>query len=230
LPLYPGYPVGDHTTGVLFAMDVAHLFYTSSDVVNGFEDNADNYYVNTPWGRVGVMEGLVCGGEAWDVDCRGLVQGMLEQPRGDVSMTCEYDLIARLRSALHLEPAKFSEFEATDYALQALRILTDGPCKELVKAVERMSMAGFKRRAKIKAYEQTLEVMASWNITDRLKISMLQEILIPSYMTLEMFCRKVVDVRKVIPAVLSTKVESKITRNLQHELEKVQYANKALSK
>lgn len=230
-PLYDGWPAGDHNTGPMFALEAARLFYTSSDAVQAFKDDADNYHAVTPWGTVGIVDGYVAGVEKqWDVNCSGLVQGLLEMPRGVANMTCMYDTIARLRSALHEAPERFgTTFEPLDLALQALRVLTDGEtCRELHRALEQMSLAGFRRRQKIAAYTQCLEVMDSWALTDRAKISMLQEILMPQYMNLPEFGRKILDPSRVFPAVLSTKTEARIKRALQYELDKVQYAAKAL--
>lgn len=229
-PLYDSWPAGDHNTGPMFALEAARLFYTSSDAVKSFKDDESNYHAVTPWGTVGIVDGFIAGAkESWDVDCSGLVQGLLEMPRGRADMTCMYDTIARLRSALYEEPDRFASFETLDLALQALRILTNGEtCRELHKSVEQMSLAGFRRRAKIAAYEQCLDVMASWRLTDRAKISMLQEILIPQYMTLPEFSRKILDPSRIFPAVLTTKTEERIKRVLQYELDKVQYTALAM--
>lgn len=225
-PLFENWPVGDHNTGAMFAMEAARLFMTSSDSVEAMQDDESNYWVKTPWGQVGVVDGYVAGGkQVWDVDCRGFVQGLLEQPRGRVTVTCLYDTIARLRSALYQEPHRFNDFEVLDTALQALRILSDGQtCRELNKAVEQMSVLGFKRKLKITAYSQALDVMSSWNLTDRVKISMLQEILMPQYMSLAEFSRKILDPHRVFPAVLSQKTETRILAVLQNELKKLSHS------
>lgn len=231
LPVPDGWPSGSYSTGAMFAMEVARLFYTSTSVCSNFVSDADNYHVTTPWGLVGVVDGFPsASADLWDLSCKGCVQGMLELPRGLLSTNCSYDLIARLRSALHETPERFPEFEGVDYALQALRILAGNTlCLELKAAVERMSLAAFKRRARIKAFEEALGTMQSWHLTDRTKISMLLEVLVPTHFTLPEFSRKVLNPMKVLPAVLSNKTEQRILRTLKHELEKSKHAHRALA-
>lgn len=231
LPLYENWPEGEPHTGPQFALEVARLFKTSSDVVSEFVSDRDNYYVSTPWGKVGITDGLVShSADLWDVSCKGLVPGMLEQPRGKSSTECHYDVLARLRSALHQEPARFADFEMVDLGLQALRILSDGEnCREVQQALSQMSAKAFKRRLKITAYQQAIDVMLSWSLTDRVKISMLQEILMPTYMSLPEFSRKILDPHKVMPAVLSRKTEARILQTLRSELSKVQRTHQALN-
>jgi hypothetical protein len=188
----------------------------------GFVDDNDNYGAETPWGFVGIIAGRPSlHADEWDADCTGAVQGMLETPRGVSHANCHYDLIARLRSALHEEPGRFPEFMGMDYALQALRVLADGEiCKDLQQAIERMSLVAFKRKARANAFAEALGVMESWTFTDRAKVSMILEILVPAHYNLEVFARKILDPRKIFPAVLSRRTEAKIIATLKHELEK----------
>lgn len=227
LPLPDGWPTGDSTTGPLFAMEVARLLRTSSSEVTQFFENENSYYADTRWGRVGLVDGFVsiCEDE-WDISCMGLVPVFLEKPRGQLTTSCLYDLIARLRSALHEHADRFDEFEGTDLGLQALRVLSNGgPCIELLRAVEGMSKAAFRRKARKLAFEESLRTMQSWNYTDRTKLSILQETLVPHHYTLAQFCRKVYDVNRYVPAVLSKGVESRIVANLQHEIKRAELAN-----
>lgn len=221
LPLPADWPVGDHLTGVRFALDVARLFKTSSELCDDFLEGGDDYYVETRMGRVGVVEGLptLCQ-DIWDTPCKDL-PALLTMPRGNASIYCHYDLIARLRSVLHENVEKFSEFEGMDLALQSLRILADGQlCKPLQDAVEGMSLVAFKRKLRTKAFAEAIEVMEHWSYTDRTKISMILQILVPAHYTLEMFARKILDPRRVLPAVLSRKVESRIINTLRYERDK----------
>lgn len=231
LPLYENWPEGEPHTGPQFALEVARLFKTSSDVVSEFISDRDNYYVSTPWGKVGIVDGFVSqSADLWDVSCKGLVPGMLEKPRGKSSMDCHYDVLARLRSALHQEPARFPDFEMVDLGLQALRVLSDGGiCREIQQALSQMSAKAFKRRLKITAYQQAIDVMMSWSLTDRVKISMLQEILMPTYMSLPEFSRKIFDPYKIMPAVLPRKSEARILQTLKNELSRVQRTHQALN-
>lgn len=229
LPLPEGWPSGEHSTGPMFALEVARLFKTScKDVTEFFEDDS-NYFVRTPWGTVGIVEGFVSEHQdVWDISCVGLVQGLLEGPRGFTATSCLYDTIARLRSVLHQEAGRFPDFDMVDYALQALRILADGEiCKELHRALEGMSAAGFRRKARIKAYEEAVSTMLSWSLNDRAKISTLQELLVPTYMSLAEYSRKILDPYKIMPSVLSNKVEARILSNLRHELAKAINADQA---
>jgi hypothetical protein len=223
-PLPEDWPVGTHATGAMFAMEVARVFRTSCAGIIGFVEDASNYYAETQWGQIGVVSGFPSVyAEAWDADCSNAVAGMLEMPRGIISMTCHYDLIARLRSVLHENLEKFPEFEGVDYALQTLRILSDGQlCKELVQAVERMSVEAFKRKARVAAFKEALGVMEDWQYVDRLKVSMLVEILVPTHMRLEDFAKRVYDPRRILPAVLSRRVESRIVNTLKFEINKAE--------
>lgn len=227
LPLPDGWPAGDSTTGPLFAMEVARLLNTSSMDVAAFVEDESNYYVDTRWGRVGLVDGYVsvCR-EEWDISCEGQVPAFLEKPRGQLSTVCMYDLIARLRSCLHEHADRFAEFEGMDFALQALRILSkDRMCLELLRAVEGMSKAAFRRKARKQAFEEALAVMESWNYTDRTKLSMIQEILLPQYYNLAQFCRKIYDVNRYVPAVFSKPVEARIINMLKHEIRKLEVAD-----
>jgi hypothetical protein len=229
LPLPDGWPTGEYSTGSIFALEVARLFKTSSKDLLGFSEDDSNYYAETPWGKVGIVDGYVSEHrELWDVSCAGLVEGLLESPRGCLTTSCLYDTIARLRSVLHEEAGRFTDFEMVDYALQALRVLADGEiCRELHQALTGMSAAGFKRKARIKAFEEALATMLSWSMTDRVKISTLQELLVPTHMNLAEYSRKILDPYKIMPSVLSTRVEARIVATLRHELLKATNADQA---
>lgn len=226
LPLYEGWPEGSTTTGPVFALEMAHIYKTSCREVKAFVADESNYYADTPWGKVGVVDGYVSDSrDLWDVDCRQLVPEMLAQPRGQPVTECQYDVLARLRSALYQEPERFKDLELLDLALQALRILSYGElCHELVTAVSQMSSRAFKRKLKIEAYSRAVDIMKSWNITDRVKISMLQELLMPAYMSLPEFSRKIWDPHKIMPSVLSTRSEARIMNYLTFVLRKTQDA------
>ena len=232
LPLYDGWPAGDTNTGPIFALEMAHLFRTSAEDVQDFVEDDDNYHAVTPHGVVGIVDGFVSvQAENWDMSLAGAVPAMLEQPRGLLTTTCAYDTIARLRSALYEAPEKFTEFVGVDLALQTLRILSNGHlCRELQAAVEQMSRAGFRRRAKIEAYKQAIGVMEDWLLSDRTKIGMLQEILMPTHMNLQMFSRVILDPKKVLPAVLSARTEQRILHALRERLARVDYTNQRATK
>lgn len=229
LPLYEGWPAGSTTTGPVFALEVARLFKTSCKKLQGFVSDESNYHAVTPWGKVGIVNGYVSDSrDLWDVDCSNLVPGMLEQPRGQVVVECQYDILARLRSALHQEPERFKDFELADLALQALRVLSYGElCHELLTAVSQMSSKAFKRKLKIATYSKALEIMKSWDLSDRVKISMLQELLMPGYMSLSEFSRKVLDPHKIMPNVLSARTEARIINYLTAVLKQAQHSEAA---
>jgi hypothetical protein len=216
------------STGVMFALEMAVLFNRSYGLQQ-LDDDADSYAAHTGGMVVGVRQGKVteCT-DLWDVDCSGTVQGLLEQPRGAVTVDCLYDTIARLRSALHEEPARFAEFMGLDYALQALRILADGGIsRSLQTAIQQMSLESFKRKQKIASYTQAIEVMESWSYPDRTKLSMLLEILVPTCLNFGNFCRKIYNPSRAAPAVLQGKTEQRILTTLKHEREKLQLAVRA---
>jgi hypothetical protein len=222
LPLGEGWPAGSANTGPVFAMEVARLFRTSCTKVSEFVHTADDYYAVTPWGRVGIVDGFVHDMPGWDTDCRGHVQSLLEMPRGQISVLCQYDTVARLRGLLHENHEKFDEFAAVDYALQALRILANGNlCRELHQAIEALPLEAFKRRRRREAFEQALAVMENHTFTDRVKVSMILEMLVPAHWQLQVFARKIYNVQTVMPSVLSEKTESRIIRTLKWEAEKL---------
>lgn len=222
-PLPEDWPVGTHATGAMFAMEVARVFRTSCAKTTGFVEDESNYYAETPWGLIGLKDGRPTSyAAAWDADCSGAVQGMLEMPRGILNVTCHYDLIARLRSVLHENLEKFREFEGLDYALQALRIMSDGQlCKELVRSVESMSLVEFKRKARLTAFKEALGVMEDWQYSDRVKVSMLLEILVPTHYHLKDFSRKLFDPRRILPSVLPRKAETRMLTTLRQEIRKL---------
>lgn len=211
-PLPEAWPVGTPTTGQSFALDAAWLCKTSVAEVSRFVSDASNYYAVTPAGVIGVVDGRPSMyPETWDVDCSGMVQSMLAMPRGLADAECHYDLVDRLRSVLHAEPERFLEFEGTDWALQALRILADGEtCKPLLVAVQGMTVQVFQRKAKVTAFDECIQVMEDWQYTDRTKIAMLLDILVPTHLTIGQFCSKILDVQRNLPAVLSSKKEGRI--------------------
>jgi hypothetical protein len=221
-PLPDGWPGHDHTAQGVFAMEMVRAFLLYADRCSGFFQDDDNYRIMTEWGPIGIEGGAVIGSPDAQVDAfKGYVSGMLEAPRGQVTSLCHYDLLARLRSTLHEEPDRFVEWQGTDTALQALRLLCEGkPLTALLKAVSDMSVEAARRRLRVTAFKEAVGIMESWNYTDRTKISMLQELLVPSFMSLNDFAKKIMDPYKILPAVLPRKTESRILSYLRYVLKK----------
>lgn len=215
-PLPEFWPEGGPTTGQAFAMDAAWLCMTSVSETTELVSDDNNYYAVTPKGVIGVVDGRPSlYANIWDIDCSGMVQSMLTMPRGLASVGCHYDLIDRMRSILHKEMDRFTDFEGTDWGLQALRILADGEtCKPLLTSVQGMAVRVFKRNARDTALKEAIAVMEDWHYTDRTKIAMLFDILVPDHFTLKQFCVKIIDVESVLPSVLKTQKEALILRNL----------------
>jgi hypothetical protein len=227
-PLPDGWPAHDLTACAVFSMEMVRALVLHTSVCSNFAHDEVSYKVTTPWGEVGISEGRVIGADDSLGDYSGFISGMLESPRGRLSTECHYDLLSRLRSALYEDPGRFAEWQGTDNALQALRVLCEGlPLLDLQAAISGMSMQAAKRRLRATAFQEALTIMESWSFTDRTKISMLLELLVPNFMNMRDFARKIQDPNKVLPAVLPTKSEVRILANLRNELRKANDSIKA---
>lgn len=227
-PLPEGWPECSATTGQAFALEAAWLCKTSVGEITSFVSDESNYYAVTPLGNIGVVEGKPSvHPDIWDVNCSGMLPSMLSMPRGAPVDACFYGLIDRLRSVLHQQPESFKEFEGVDLALQALRILAaDGVCKPLLTCIQAMPVRKFKRKALVGALAEAVGIMEDWQFTDRTKVAMLYEILVPSCMSMTVFCKRVADVRKTLPSVFTPKREQAIMKYLKHCLKEAEYGSR----
>lgn len=216
------WPEIDENAAIMFGLECAHVFKTSGKCLE-FISGKDDYYAVTTWGRVGIVEGrLSLMADYWDTSVAGFVQALLQQPRGIISTECHYDIIARLRSVLFEKADIFGEFEALDMALQTLRIWCAGSTpKELVHAVSQISYETLKRRTQMASYDQAIATMENWHLSDRVKIGMLIEILVPTCMPQNLFNKVIINMHSTLPPVLHSRVEQRIRARLKRNREQL---------
>lgn len=189
----PGAPSKiDETAGITLSLEVAHCAAISMPVMDVFTDD-DSYIVTVAGGRrFGVGAGLPLIDSPWSFDATGMVQELLQAPRGEVSYTCHYDQIASVRSIVHTNAKKFPHnFEAMDQALQTLRYLSlGGYCPELTTALVVKPLEVMMWKEKEYAYREALDIIRT-SMSDRAKLYALRNKLVPQVMTVSKFKREI---------------------------------------
>lgn len=223
LSIPEGYPREiDAYAGAMFSLEVAHLASLASGLELARDEN--NYYVTLADGRLmGVKDGLPVVSDPWDTSIAGAVWEFLEMPRGQVSTTCLYDPIAKLRSILWERQEDFrGEFQAVDWALQALRSLSDlgAPC-QILRNSAALPPATVSRAHIGAALQRCLQTMNRVEVPDRSKLSMLYAELVPNVLSEAQFRNRVYNLDKPVPFSLSQLVYEKIRKSLHSELEKL---------
>lgn len=211
--------------GHRFAVEAAH-FARGSLLITGHLEDANNYWVDTAWGRIGIENNLPTAyAGIWDLSSEGQLHEMLHTPRGLISTACIYDVLAKVRSVLYENMERFPEFEGVDAAIMALRVMTQGNnCRELLRGIENMSRAAFFRKQKIATLEECIGIMEQWGLNDRTKISMLFERLVPQVLNMAQYQLKIINPYKVMPTVLSNKTEQRIISTLKRFKDKLEHA------
>lgn len=184
-----GYPASlDMTAGALFSIELAHVAAASLPVQDVVSDT-DNYYVILSDGTpIGVRNGLVICDSPWDMDVAGMVPDLLETSRGEADYTCRFDQLAMVRSVLHTHRRRFEEFDGIDYALQALRILSlGGHCPELVTEMKLAPLDLPRLRQAERALRDCLATLDDMSISDRSKLSIWHNLLVPEVITASKF-------------------------------------------
>ena len=187
---YPGMLSPD--AGVMFSLEVAHTAMISMPVID-LVKNESNYYVVLADGEsIGVKDGRPINADQWDFNASGMVLDLLEMPRGLSSQECLYDQIASARSLLHVHSDKFQQdFQALDYALQALRFLTLGAsCPELVTYTQVAPQNLRQAREKVAAVRDALQTM-SMDMADKYKLQSIEAVLVPLVMNVTTFRRTI---------------------------------------
>jgi hypothetical protein len=223
LSIPEGYPEKiDAYAGAMFSLEVAHLASLSTMLELTRDEN--NYYVTLEDGRLmGVKNGVPVISDPWDTSIAGAVWEFLEMPRGQITTTCLYDPIAKLRSVLWERKADFrDEFQAVDWALQALRSLSDlgVPC-HILRSSAALPPPAMSRAHFGAALQRCLQTMDRAEVPDRSKLSMLYAELVPNIMSETQFRNRVYNLDKPVPFSLSQLVYDKIKKNLRGELEKL---------
>lgn len=220
-------PVGfpshiDEYAGVTLSLECAHLLSTCTPVRELVSDD-DNYYVVTQQGyEVGVRDGLpILGADQWDLPVSGMVQGLLRVPRGPIFTGCDYDLIAKLRSTLHVHgPDKVKDFEGVDLALQILRILANGKhLNEVQQALSGLHRISQRRQIYIRALEEAVELSKLFTISDRSRVQAIFSLLVPDFMSLREFRTQIYHKVTDIPPTMSQPAFAKLQQALQSRLD-----------
>lgn len=220
LSIPDGFPEAvDPYAGIIFSLEVAKIFLMSEPTLKNFTTDASNYYVTLANGvQVGVVDGKPACQSFWEFNVEGMVDSYIEAPRGAITTACRYDLLAKIRSVLWEQAEKFAEFEGLDLALQTLAIRSQNRlCSELQRAVEHMPVARFIDGKKIKAVEEAIALMEAWSMNDRIKITSMQEILVPEVLTASQFQRSIFNTYLTIPPVLAASTEKKILTFLRNK-------------
>jgi hypothetical protein len=191
--------------GAILSLECAHACRVAG-LAREFCNTDSDYWVVTHSGyEIGVRNGLpISGAERWDTSVSGIVQELLRMPRGDVFYGCDYDLVSRLRSFLHAEKHRLLEFEAADWALQALRVLLQQRhSPNLLRQVQRLETTKRVFGARLEAFREADGLMETSGYSDRQKLQVLKDTLVPEFLTRSRFSREIYPYNAEIPAVLS---------------------------
>lgn len=207
--------------GVNLAMECAHILRTNAKV-SDFVSDDDNYYAVLPDGmEIGIKDGLPSVWyDQWDLPVSGMVQELLTQPRGALWEGCDYNVISKVRSVCTIYQKVLREFEAIDWAVQALRVI-DGE-RELLRAVRSIKNVAYERGARMTALEEAVKVMNMPALTDRQKIEALKNLLVPDIMSPPQFSKQIYGYYARVPAMVAAKVLVRIREGVQGLLEREQ--------
>lgn len=217
-PLYLSVPDGfpgsiSDLAAVVLSLECAHLIR-----INGkhetFVSDEDNYYAVVTTGiEIGVKDGLpaVCG-DQWDLPVTGMVQELLRTPRGAVWEGCDHDIVAKVRSLAVKNERTIRDFEAVDWALQALRVI--GGQKELISAVRKVRQIHNYRKSRRLALEESMRIMELVAMTDRQKVETIKQLLVPEVINIAEFSRRFVNYYANVAPLMAEKVTRRIRENL----------------
>lgn len=181
-----GYPeLVDETAGTLFSLEVAHACAISLPVTRIVSNN-DSYYVELLGQTIGVRFGRIACESPWEFDASKMVPDLLAMPRGAVDYTCHFDQIASLRSVLYSNRARFpNNFDAIDYALQGLRLLTRGAahCPALVEQMYVAPLNMIEIRTQERALRDCIQTAKDNSISDRSKLQVMHHLLVPDVLS-----------------------------------------------
>jgi hypothetical protein len=205
---------------ITLTLECAALASVNAKIAEFVSDD-DNFYVTLPDGnQIGIRDGLpIVASEIWDVPVDGLVQEMLKAPRGDVWEGCDWNIISKVRSIAWEHQSRIKDFEAVDWCLQTLRII-DGS-RALLEAVRRIKVTAYQMQRRIDVLSECSSIMARRGITDRQRIMMLYDLLVPEVLNVSQFASKIYTGFREPSAVLTqtklTKIEETLRDMLEHE-------------
>lgn len=205
---YPEMGVGEFT-GAMLSLECAHLVRHNLRI-ESFVSDENNYYAVVPvLGEIGIKNGVPAHyGEIWDLSIDGMVQEMLNTPRGAVWEGCDYDIIAKVRSVVRELEDRIREFDGVDWCLQTLRVIGGAP--ELLAAIRSLTKVSHIRKMRRSIVEDAVELAHQITITDRQRIDALRNLLVPEVVSAAHFSRHIYPQFRVPPAMLSEKVLKRI--------------------
>jgi hypothetical protein len=194
----------DDYAGILLSLEVARVAVKNLPLLDIQSDDS-TYLVKTASGHeFGVRDGLPLVGAAdWPTSGEGMVQALLEAPRGEIDTTCYFDVVALARSVLYecREELKLN-FAAIDYALQALRVLTMGRgCPAMIKAVYEAPANKQEWLNKVAALTEAEAIMTA-QVSDLVRLNTLLELLVPTWYNHSNFRREIFSA-KTFPYMLA---------------------------
>lgn len=212
---FPG-AVSDYA-GVTFALECAHLARTNVKIKN-FVNDDDNYYADLGDDvLIGVKDGLpAMWGDQWDLPVSGMVQDLLRNPRGEAWEGCDYNVVSQVRSVITIHKDKLQDYEALDWALQALRVI--GGEAALLHAMRSLKKVAFERETRMATLRDAVKLSKDSFVTDRQRIEALKNMLVPELMTAGEFTKQLYSFYRVVPPVIHPKVLDRIQQTLQDML------------
>lgn len=217
-----GFPAGiTDLAATMLSLECAHLLRRNSRI-SSFTADDDNYFAELPEGiEVGIKEGLpALYFDIWDIPVTGMVEEMLRTPRGTIFEGCDWNITSKVRSLVYTYQKSFRDYEALDWAIQALRAIEGD--RELLQAVRDIRKVAYNRRVRLDALAQAVQVVDSIAMTDRQRIDTLKNLLVPEVISSAQFSRTIYPVNATPPAVLMDKVLERIrvaVKQLHHEEE-----------
>lgn len=195
------------------SLECAHLLRANSKNKQ-FVSDEDNYYAVTSLGvEVGIKDGVpAMYGDIWDIPSHGMVQELLRTPRGTVFEGCDHNVIAKVRSVAYTYNRSLRDYEAVEWALQALRAIEGD--RELLKAIQSIKKVTYVRKMRHEALAEALQVVNRMSITDRQRIETLKHLLVPEVLSPGEFTKQLYPFNKLPPPVLAEKVILRLRQNV----------------
>lgn len=202
--------------GALFSVEAAYLLHTCSDMPVIREDATDTFYVDTEHGPIGLSGGVPACESSWDDPMYGMLESFLGSPRGFITTTQRYDLLAKLRSLLHTHAQRFAEFDAVDMAIQTLRYL-EGPAKNdhLNTAIIEMVPVVRNTQRSIGIVDDCRNIMAEWESSDRTKVLQVHGRLVPEVVSEHRFAKEIWNLQNNPPISMRASSLERINSNLK---------------
>jgi hypothetical protein len=209
------YNCGSYTAAV-FCLEAAEVLKFAVGIRDIVISEDDHYVVTSAGLIVGVKAGFPTHGYAdYDTPLEGIVSELREMPRGDAFQGCDYDLISKCRSVLHDHKKDLRDFEALDYALQALRLMSEGKhLPALQEAVSKMKVNEVRDQAALRALRDCCSLWECHAYSDRQKFSAIKALLVPHVLSKAEFKELVYNYGASIPATMRQETSGRIAFNI----------------